>query len=188
KPSSPDHDQERCPHHKAEKLSVFCWNCRLCICHQCALWGGTHCGHVFKPLEEVHTQQVAQVREQVGAMRRRLHHLLGLVAQVERSVEAVRQAKDLRVHEIRNAVEHMIARLDAQLKGRLLSLVAQKNALTQETEQLEQLLQAAETQLTSCSRSELIARSPDIVGRLGELLQRQPPCSPPLLLPGGAQE
>lgn len=78
---------------------------------------------MFKPLEEVHTQQVAQVREQVGAMRRRLHHLLGLVAQVERSVEAVRQAKDLRVHEIRNAVEHMIARLDAQLKGRLLSLV-----------------------------------------------------------------
>ncbi|CAN7984830.1 unnamed protein product, partial [Ixodes hexagonus] len=187
-PASPDHDQERCPHHKAEKLSVFCWNCRLCICHQCALWGGTHCGHVFKPLEEVHAQQVSQVREQVGAMRRRLVHLLGLVAQVERSVEAVRQAKDLRVHEIRNAVEHMIARLDAQLKGRLLSLVAQKNALTQETEQLEQLLQAAETQLTSCSRSELIARSPDIVGRLGELLQRQPPCSPPLLLPGGAQE
>lgn len=198
KPGSPEpggqRDQERCPHHKGEKLSVFCWNCRLCICHQCALWGGTHCGHVFKPLEEVHAQQVAAVREQVGALRRRLVHLLGLVAQVERSVEAVRQAKDLRVHEIRNAVEHMIARLDAQLKGRLLSLVAQKNALTQETEQLEQLLQAAEAQLSSCSRSELIARSPEIVRRLGELLQRQPPCSPPLLLlpaaggGGGGQE
>ncbi|XP_077511056.1 uncharacterized protein LOC144121622 [Amblyomma americanum] len=193
KPGSPEpgggRDQERCQHHKGEKLSVYCWNCRLCICHQCALWGGTHCGHVFKPLEEVHAQQVAAVREQVGALRRRLVHLLGLVAQVERSVEAVRQAKDLRVHEIRNAVEHMIARLDAQLKGRLLSLVAQKNALTQETEQLEQLLQAAEAQLSSCSRSELIARSPEIVRRLGELLQRQPPCSPPLLLlPGGGQE
>ncbi|KAL1477630.1 hypothetical protein MTO96_017094 [Rhipicephalus appendiculatus] len=163
KPGSPEpRDQERCQHHKGEKLSVYCWNCRLCICHQCALWGGTHCGHVFKPLEEVHAQQVAAVREQVGALRRRLVHLLGLVAQVERSVEAVRQAKDLRVHEIRNAVEHMIARLDAQLKGRLLSLVAQKNALTQETEQLEQLLQAAEAQLSSCSRSELIARSPEI--------------------------
>lgn len=123
KPGSPEHDSERCPHHKAEKLSVYCWNCRLCICHQCALWGGTHCGHVFKPLEEVHAQQVGQVREQVGALRRRLVHLLGLVGQVERMVEAVRQAKDLRVHEIRNAVEHMIARLDAQLKGRLLSLV-----------------------------------------------------------------
>lgn len=190
KPGSPEpRDQERCQHHKGEKLSVYCWNCRLCICHQCALWGGTHCGHVFKPLEEVHAQQVTAVREQVGALRRRLVHLLGLVAQVERSVEAVRQAKDLRVHEIRNAVEHMIARLDAQLKGRLLSLVAQKNALTQETEQLEQLLQAAEAQLSSCSRSELIARSPEIVRRLGELLQRQPPCSPPLLLlPGGGQE
>ena len=24
-----------------EKLSVYCWTCRACICHQCALWGGT---------------------------------------------------------------------------------------------------------------------------------------------------
>ncbi|XP_064460788.1 E3 ubiquitin-protein ligase TRIM37-like isoform X2 [Ornithodoros turicata] len=176
--------EERCSQHKGEKLSVYCWNCRLCICHQCALWGGTHLGHVFKPLEEVHSQHVSQVREQVLALRRRLLHLLGLVAHVERSVEAVRRAKDLRVHEIRNAVEHMIARLDAQLKGKLLALMAQKNALTQETEQLEQLLQAAETQLAACSRSELIGRAPDILRRLGEALGRGGPTGSPPSPPG----
>lgn len=29
----------RCENH-LEKLSVFCWTCKKCICHQCALWGG----------------------------------------------------------------------------------------------------------------------------------------------------
>jgi len=30
-----------------EKLSVYCWTCRACICHQCALWGGMVCKLLF---------------------------------------------------------------------------------------------------------------------------------------------
>ena len=30
----------RCLEHQ-EKLTVYCWTCKECICHQCALWGGT---------------------------------------------------------------------------------------------------------------------------------------------------
>ena len=30
----------RCSEHQ-EKLTVYCWTCKECICHQCALWGGT---------------------------------------------------------------------------------------------------------------------------------------------------
>lgn len=41
----------------------------------------------------------------------------------ERNVEAVRSAKDERVREIRNAVEMMIARLDTQLKNKLITLM-----------------------------------------------------------------
>lgn len=70
----------------------------------------------------------------------------------ERNVESVRAAKDERVREIRNAVELMIARLDSQLKSKLLTLMGQKNSLTQETEQLETLLQEIEHQLHTCSK------------------------------------
>ena len=63
--------------------------------------------------------------------------LIGLVQEVERNVEGVRAAKDERVREIRNAVELMIARLDSQLKSKLLVLMGQKNSLSQETEQVE---------------------------------------------------
>lgn len=43
----------------------------------------------------------------------------------ERNIEGVKTAKDDRVREIRNAVELMIARLEAQLKSKLLTLVGE---------------------------------------------------------------
>lgn len=46
----------------------------------------------------------------------------------------------------------MVGRLDSQLKVKLLTLMRQKNSLTQETEQLEHLLQEIEHQLNTCSR------------------------------------
>ncbi|XP_021918707.1 uncharacterized protein LOC110829364 isoform X2 [Zootermopsis nevadensis] len=157
-----DCDRDRCESHQ-EKLSVYCWTCRRCICHQCALWGGTHSGHTFKPLEEVYEQHTTQIKDEVAQLRRRLMELISLVQEVERNVESVRAAKDERVREIRNAVELMIARLDSQLKAKLLTLMGQKNSLTQETEQLEALLQEIEHQLNSCTRSELITKSGDLL-------------------------
>lgn len=157
-----DNDRDKCENHH-EKLSVYCWTCKKCICHQCALWGGMHGGHMFKPLVEIYEQHVTKVKEEVSKLRRRLLELISLVQEVERNVEAVRGAKDERVREIRNAVEMMIARLDNQLKNKLITLMGQKTSLTQETELLESLLQEVEHQLHSCSKSELISKSPEIL-------------------------
>ncbi|XP_077361311.1 E3 ubiquitin-protein ligase TRIM37 isoform X2 [Festucalex cinctus] len=157
-----DNNKDKCENHH-EKLSVFCWTCKKCICHQCALWGGMHGGHTFKPLVEIYEQHVSKVKEEVAKLRRRLLELISLVQEVEKNVEAVRGAKDERVREIRNAVEMMIARLDNQLKNKLITLMGQKTSLTQETELLESILQEVEHQLHSCSKSELISKSPEIL-------------------------
>ncbi|XP_037057435.1 E3 ubiquitin-protein ligase TRIM37 isoform X6 [Peromyscus leucopus] len=157
-----ENEKDKCENHH-EKLSVFCWTCKKCICHQCALWGGMHGGHMFKPLAEIYEQHVTKVNEEVAKLRRRLMELISLVQEVERNVEAVRNAKDERVREIRNAVEMMIARLDTQLKNKLITLMGQKTSLTQETELLESLLQEVEHQLRSCSKSELISKSSEIL-------------------------
>uniref|UniRef100_A0A8C6KXT0 Tripartite motif containing 37 n=1 Tax=Nothobranchius furzeri TaxID=105023 RepID=A0A8C6KXT0_NOTFU len=133
-----DNDKDKCENHH-EKLSVFCWTCKKCICHQCALWGGMVMFHTFDFV------------------------LFLYPLYQERNVEAVRGAKDERVREIRNAVEMMIARLDNQLKNKLITLMGQKTSLTQETELLESLLQEVEHQLHSCSKSELISKSPEIL-------------------------
>ncbi|XP_065338138.1 E3 ubiquitin-protein ligase TRIM37-like isoform X2 [Cloeon dipterum] len=165
----------RCESHQ-EKLSVYCWTCQRCICHQCALWGGTHSGHTFKPLEEVYEQHISQIKDEVYQLRRRLMELIGLVQEVEGNVESVRAAKDERVREIRNAVEQMIARLDSHLKAKLMTLMGQKTALIQETEQLEALLYEVDRQLHTCSRSELIRRSGELTRKL-HAVRRKPTTS-----------
>ena len=48
--------------------------------------------------------------------------IFGITMQ-ERNIEGVKTAKDERVREIRNAVELMIARLETQLKSKLLTLM-----------------------------------------------------------------
>ncbi|KAK9890656.1 hypothetical protein WA026_012014 [Henosepilachna vigintioctopunctata] len=167
-----ENDRDKCPTH-LEKLSVYCWTCRCCICHQCALWGGTHSGHTFKPLDEVYEQHVTQIKDEVAQLRRRLMELISIVQEVERNVESVRSAKDERVREIRNAVELMIARLDSQLKTKLLTLMGQKDSLTQETEQLEHLLHEVEHQLHSSTRSELITKSGEL-SRMIHSIRKKP--------------
>ena len=141
--------------------------------HQCALWGGTHTGHTFKPLDEVYDQHVALIKEEVSLLRRRLMELISLVQEVEHNVESIRAAKDDRVREIRNAVELMIARLDSQLKQKLLTLMAQKNALTQETEQIENLLSQIDQYINGKTRSELIVKSQELL-QMSTELNRKP--------------
>ena len=75
----------------------------------------------------------------------------------------IRAAKDDRVREIRNAVELMIARLDSQLKQKLLTLMAQKNSLSQETEQIENLLSEIDKYINGKARSELIGKSQELL-------------------------
>lgn len=162
-------DKDLCPTHSDEKLSVYCWTCKVCICHKCALWGGTHSNHTFKQLELVYETHLSQVKEEVSQLRARLVELIGFVSDVEQNVEVVRSAKDEKVREIKNAVELMVSRLDAQLKVKLISLMRQKNALTSEAEQLEHLLLEIETQLNNCSRSQLIGKSPDLLKMINQL-------------------
>lgn len=97
---------DRCEMHK-EKLSVYCWSCHSCICHQCALWGGTvcsydvtyyvfictmqHSGHTFKPLDEVYGDHMARINDEVTQLKRRHVELISLVQDVVSTHALVRQ-------------------------------------------------------------------------------------------------
>ncbi|XP_055316274.1 protein PF3D7_1417600-like [Sitodiplosis mosellana] len=168
-------ENDQCNTH-SEKLSVYCGTCKCCICHQCALWGGTHSGHTFKQLDLVYETHIAQVKEEVSQLRSRLMELISLVKDVEQNVETVRSAKDEKVREIRNAVEHMVNRLDSHLKLKLVTLVRQKTSLNHETEQLEQLLDEIEHQMNSCSRSQLITKSPELLKMIHQVRLKPMTC------------
>uniref|UniRef100_A0A1L8DTG1 Putative e3 ubiquitin-protein ligase trim37 n=1 Tax=Nyssomyia neivai TaxID=330878 RepID=A0A1L8DTG1_9DIPT len=157
-----DNEQDQCQTHR-EKLSVYCWTCKTCICHQCALFGGTHSGHTFKQLELVYETHIAQVKEEVSQLKSRLVELVNFVRDVDLNMEVVCSSKDEKVKEIHNVVEAMKSRLNQQLNGKLVTLMRQKRSLTQETEQLERILEETEHQLTTCSRSQLIMKSPEVL-------------------------
>ncbi len=79
---------------------------------------------------------------------------------VRHGVKHIRVGMDERVREIRNAVEIMIARLDLQLKTKLLALMAHKNEFMLEMKRLENLLAKIDRYLNVKPRSELITKSP----------------------------
>uniref|UniRef100_A0A8D9EEL0 E3 ubiquitin-protein ligase TRIM37 n=1 Tax=Cacopsylla melanoneura TaxID=428564 RepID=A0A8D9EEL0_9HEMI len=168
--SSPRNQLDRCDTHQ-EKLSVYCWSCQRCICPRCALFGG-HTGHSFKPIEEVYESHVQRIKAETVILKRRLLELVSYSQEVDRNIDAVRAAKDERVREIRNAVELMIARLDSQLKAKILQLMSQKSVLTQETEQMEVLLQDLEARLSSNMRSQLISQSNNLLQAIHQLTRK----------------
>lgn len=43
---------------------MFCITCNTTICHRCALFDSSaHCGHSFRPIEEIYNDTLAQLGE-----------------------------------------------------------------------------------------------------------------------------
>ncbi|KAH9525802.1 Tripartite motif containing 37 [Bulinus truncatus] len=163
--------KEMCAEHQ-EKLSVYCWTCKVCICHQCALWGGTHSGHMFKPLDGIYEEHKSKINIELNQLKSQHFELLCLVQEVERNIESVKNAKDERVREIRNAVELMVARLEAQLKSKLVTLIGQRNQLAQEVSTWDTAIEKVEADLRDCGKSELVMKSKELL-ELFRMAQRQ---------------
>lgn len=130
----------------------------------------------YQIVELVYETHIAQVKEEVCQLRSRLMELISLVKDVEQNVETVRSAKDEKVREIRNAVELMVGRLESQLKIKLVTLMRQKSSLDHETEHLEQLLDEIENQMNTCSRSQLIMKSPELLKMIHQVRLKPMAC------------
>ncbi|WAR02611.1 TRI37-like protein [Mya arenaria] len=132
----------------------------------------SHTGHTFKPIENEYNQHVRQIMEELSLIRRRNIEIISLVQDVERNIDSVKSAKDERVREIRNAVELMIARLESQLKSKLLTLMGQRGQLTQETEILDSVIQKIESQVAHSCKKDLIIRSEEFLAIFRQMHRR----------------
>ncbi|XP_046391050.1 E3 ubiquitin-protein ligase TRIM37-like isoform X1 [Ischnura elegans] len=165
---------ERCPDHPGEHMTVFCESCSKCICHRCALWGGTaHAGHSFKPIAEVYEQHVQRIKAEVSELQQRQLKLANVMVKVEHNVEAVREARDDKVNEVHRAVESMILHLDSQLRSNILTLTGRKGLLVQESDKLDAVINDVEHKISTCSHAELIRQSKDILDNI-KATQRRP--------------
>ncbi|KAK4474485.1 hypothetical protein MN116_001635 [Schistosoma mekongi] len=152
-----------------EYLSVFCTTCDRSICHQCALFDNQHEQHSFRLLNDVYNEHVKQIKNEMDQLKRRRLELISLFQDIEKNIQSVRQAKEERVRELRNAVELMVARLDSQLQSKLITLTSRRSRLFQEIEVLESLLQYVQSELNVATRSEMIGRSSEILAKLNEV-------------------
>ncbi|CAH8672573.1 unnamed protein product [Schistosoma rodhaini] len=152
-----------------ERLSVFCTTCGYAICHQCALFDNNHEQHSFRPLDDVYDEHVKQIKNEMDQFKRRHLELISLLQDVEKNVQAVKQAKEERVRELRNAVELMVARLDSQLKSKLVTLMSQRSQLFQEIESLENLLHDVQYAVDVAKPSEMVERSSEILALLSDV-------------------
>ncbi|XP_071446095.1 E3 ubiquitin-protein ligase TRIM37-like isoform X2 [Hetaerina americana] len=164
---------ERCPEHPGEHLTVFCESCCKCICHRCALWGGTaHAGHSFKPIAEVYEQHAQKIKSEISELQQRQLKLANVMLKVEHSVEVVRQARDEKANELYLAVESMISHLDAQLRANILTLTSRKGLLGQESEKLEAVINDVEHKMSTFPHAELICQSKEILDSIKSIQQR----------------
>jgi hypothetical protein len=167
-----DSKDNKCEIHKGEKISVYCVVCKKCICHQCALFG-VHASHSFRQLDEVYDSHKEQILQHVEDLKRRHRDLVSLVLDVERNIDNVKAAKEDRVREIRNAVELMIARLESQLKKKLVNLMGHRNKIGQETEIMEEIVCDIERDISKISKSELIEKQVDIIEKCKQITSRK---------------
>lgn len=98
--------------------------------------------------------------------------IIGSVQEIEKNIDYATTTKDLHVREIRNSVDQMIGRLESYLKTKLMTLVNQKGHLNRKSEEIDNLLQHIESQLSSCPKSELITVAPKLMSCIEDTLQR----------------
>jgi len=71
-------------------------------------------------------------------------------------------------------VELMIARLENQLKNKLLTLMNQRNKLSQETEAMENMALEVEMDIRTRTKNELIMKQADVIQKCQQITSRKP--------------
>ena len=125
---------EVCKEHGA-KLDYYCQTCKVPICSECAMFGGDkHKDHKFLRLGEVYEKHCDVIKKEAIGLKKRLKELAKHTNDVQLSIEKVTRAKEDKCKEIENFVENIQAKLNTQLKNKLLTLLSQRQSMQDEIE------------------------------------------------------
>ncbi|XP_025411276.1 E3 ubiquitin-protein ligase TRIM37-like isoform X2 [Sipha flava] len=172
--------EQRCETHN-EQLTVFCITCSTTICHRCALFdNSSHCGHSFRPIEEIYNETLAQLGESCDNLKTKEESIKKEIKELDKNIKEIQQAKDQKVCEIRSAVECMMMDLDKELNNKLTSLLTQKNHLVNESEQIEEFLHECDLELSRMPMSQLINHAPRFKRTISAMQKKQAPVRIPV--------
>eukprot|EP01006_Ploeotia_vitrea_P039649 TRINITY_DN66365_c10_g1_i1.p1 TRINITY_DN66365_c10_g1~~TRINITY_DN66365_c10_g1_i1.p1 ORF type:complete len:781 (+),score=420.06 TRINITY_DN66365_c10_g1_i1:105-2345(+) len=165
--------QERCETHRAP-LYYFCKTCERAICSDCAMFTKEHTGHEFEHLSKVYARHVARVQQEIANISKRRQRLRTMDKAIDGHMQRCTAAKDECVRELRQVAQEMESRLSAQLRSRIMRLAEQKSDVSREAELMESLEHEllAQMDMSVCSRSAFIKKTPDLLEMLREIDHR----------------
>lgn len=94
--------------------------------------------------------------------------------EVQRTIEKVTKGKEDKSKEIENFVESIQAKLNTQLKNKLLTLLSQRGSMQDEIEQLEEFHDKLNQELSKMPKTSLIKKSGDLIRQLKEIHTKEP--------------
>jgi len=125
--------------------------------------GDKHKDHKFLRLAEVYEKHCEVIKKEAMGLKKRLKELTKHMNDVQGTIEKVTKAKEDKCKEIDNFVENIQAKLNQQLKNKLLTLLSQRGSMQDEIEQLEQFHSKLNLELTKMPKSSLIKKSGDLI-------------------------
>lgn len=108
------------------------------------------------------------------SLKKRLKELNKYMGEVQGTIEKVTRAKEDKSKEIENFVESIQAKLNTQLKNKLLTLLSQRQSMQDEIGQLEEFHAKLNQELSKMPKSSLIKKSNDLIRQLKEIHSKEP--------------
>ncbi|CAG9318305.1 TRIM37_2 [Blepharisma stoltei] len=162
---------EKCSTHSLS-LNYYCMTCFKAICSDCAMFGAEHKGHEFQHLSTIHEKHVKSIKHKSSALRKRIAELGSILREIDINIEKVKKSKEEKSKELISTAEKMQERLEAQVKNKLQILHEQKEAISEEIDNLENMHIDINKQLSQDGKSKLIAKTPELIKMLKELNQK----------------
>eukprot|EP00871_Galdieria_phlegrea_P004135 jgi/Galph1/4722/GphlegSOOS_G3400.1 len=160
-----------CQKHDLE-LKYFDVTCGLCICAECAMFTEEHRTHKFDKLESIYKKRTERIRSESDGLKSRADTLKHVVEKFEHEIQRLNIIREHKMEELFEAFEQFKTKIDAQINGKMSTLVNKKNALEEEIFLLESMYQEVERQLTRTPKSILISKAEELATALGEVHRR----------------
>ena len=74
--------------------------CRLCVCHQCALWAGEHVDHKFEPVTEIYETHKTELYDAVKNLKRRLAEIVDCISDIDKQLNSYNQERENQLKQI----------------------------------------------------------------------------------------
>lgn len=153
-------------------LKLYCCNCKLCICDECAVTNDDHPDHTYKNLDVIYESDMQILEEELKKVKDYIDRIVPLVDEVDFYVELVNKTKDEKIKEVQSFAKNAIEGLERQANEMQQKLKSNTSALTTEMQSIEQKLELMKTEVTASSRPQLIAEKSRIAKECNKILKK----------------